>query len=104
MTSVGRKQKLFLRFINPDGFLIDEKIFRRRFMANYLYSSNLNHIHFVISNLHHDNSIIKVSKNILKIKKYTRNYITKYSKRFHTRKTTLLKKNILRKMYYLSSF
>ncbi|MEI0486514.1 hypothetical protein [Brachyspira intermedia] len=66
-------------------------------MSNYLYSSNLNHIHFVVSNMHHDNSILKVSKNVVKIKRYNRNYITKSSKRFHSKKTVLIKKNILKK-------
>ncbi|MEI0549555.1 hypothetical protein R4K89_04485 [Brachyspira intermedia] len=66
-------------------------------MSNYLYSSNLNHIHFVVSNMHHDNSILKVSKNVVKIKRYNRNYITKSSKRFHSKKAVLIKKNILKK-------
>ncbi|MEI0559943.1 hypothetical protein [Brachyspira intermedia] len=73
-------------------------------MLNYLSNYNLNHIHFVVSNLHHDNSTIKVSKNVLKIKKYTRNYITRSSKRFHCKKSVLIKKNILKKIYYSNSF
>ena len=73
-------------------------------MSNYLYSSNLNHIHFVVSNMHHDNSILKVSKNVVKIKRYNRNYITKSSKRFHSKKNCFDKEEYTKKIYYLSSF
>ena len=72
-------------------------------MNNYLHS-NLNHIHFVFSNLHEDSSVIKVSKNIVKIRKSSRNFITKASNRLNFKKSGLIKKNILKKMYYLSSF
>ena len=73
-------------------------------MINYLYSYNLNHIYFVVSNLDHDNSILRVSKNIVKIKKYTRNFIRKSSNKSHANKNTYIRKNILKKMYNLSLF
>lgn len=63
-------------------------------MTNYLFSSNLNHIYFVISNLHHDNSIVRISKNLVKIKKYSRNFMS----RSHADKKSCIKKNILKKM------
>ncbi|WP_028330913.1 hypothetical protein [Brachyspira alvinipulli] len=67
-------------------------------MTNYLFSSNLNHIYFVISNLHHDNSIVRISKNLVKIKKYSRNFMPKSSNRSHADKKSCIKKNILKKM------
>ena len=73
-------------------------------MINYLYSYNLNHIYFVVSNLDHDNYILRVSKNIVKIKKYTRNFIRKSSNKSNANKNTYIRKNILKKMYNLSLF
>ena len=73
-------------------------------MMNYLYSFNLNHIYFVVSNLDHDNSILRVSKNIVKIKKYTRNFVTKSPNKPHENKNRCIRKNILKKMYNLSLF
>ena len=67
-------------------------------MTNYLFSSNLNHVYFVISNWHYDNSIVRISKKLVKVKKYSRKFIPKSSNRFHTERKSCVKKNILKKI------